>query len=84
MCSSPVDDDVIQGSPLHVEQVRVQGSVSALLQRSDVISDESLQVRVCVLTADVDQSSVCECVTCPHRLPCAVTPYDGAARARAV
>lgn len=54
----PVDDDVIQGSPLHVEQVCVQGSVSGLLQRFDVICDESLQVGVCVLTADVDQSSV--------------------------
>lgn len=80
----PVDDDVIEGSPLHAEQVCVQGRVPALLlQRSDVISDEPLQVGVCVLTPDEEHSSVCECVTCPHRPRCARTPNDATTCARA-
>lgn len=86
----PVDDDVIEGSPLHVEQVCVQGSGWAppllllLLQRSDVIGDEPLQVGARVRSPDGDQSSVWERVTCPRRAPRAVTPESTAGCARAV
>ncbi|TNN67546.1 hypothetical protein EYF80_022219 [Liparis tanakae] len=58
-CVLPVQHDVIQGSPLHVEHVRVQGRESGLLlQQPHVVGEDPLEKRAGVRPLDGEDGPV--------------------------
>lgn len=54
----PVQHDVIQGSSLYVQHVRVQGCESGLLQQPHVVGDDPLQKRAGVRPLDGEDGPV--------------------------